>query len=184
WMKHAGEYWIDACQKSILFTDIMRKRGNNYIEHVKKGMPPVLVFDYEMIVDGREMESPVNYALVRIIDRRKEKKSEPGDGVEKRVRSKLDPSSSGMRPIVIIDPRAGHGPGIGGSKRDSEIGMALNAGHTVYFVIFYPNPEPGQKLTDVRNAEIIFLEKVAELHPDAEKPVVIGNCQAGWAAAL
>ncbi|MCP4692738.1 MAG: DUF3141 domain-containing protein, partial [Desulfobacterales bacterium] len=47
-----------------------------------------------------------------------------------------------------------------------------------------PNPEPGQKLTDVRNAEIIFLEKVAELHPDAEKPVVIGNCQAGWAAAL
>jgi len=88
------------------------------------------------------------------------------------------------RPIVIIDPRAGHGPGIGGSKRDSEIGIALDAGHPVYFIIFYPTPEPGQTLADVRNAEVLFLETVARRHPKAEKPVVIGNCQGGWAAAL
>ena len=30
------------------------------------GKPPVLVFDYEMVVDGRQLERPVNYVLVRI----------------------------------------------------------------------------------------------------------------------
>ena len=28
-------------------------------------------------------------------------------------------------PFVVVDPRAGHGPGIGGFKADSEIGVAL-----------------------------------------------------------
>ncbi len=109
WLKQAGEYWIDATQKSILFADIMRKRGNNYIDHVKEGMPPALVFDYERIMDGRKLERPVNYALVRIIDRRKKKRNAPENGVEKRKRPLSKGSTSVMRPIVIIDPRAGHG---------------------------------------------------------------------------
>ncbi|OQY53003.1 MAG: poly(3-hydroxyalkanoate) synthetase, partial [Desulfobacteraceae bacterium 4572_88] len=88
------------------------------------------------------------------------------------------------RPIVIIDPRAGHGPGIGGSKRDSEIGVALTAGHPVYFVLFYTDPMPGQTLADVQKAQVQFIEEVARHHPDAGEPAVIGNCQAGWAAAL
>jgi hypothetical protein len=29
------------------------------------------------------------------------------------------------RPYIIIDPRAGHGPGIGGFKADSQVGVAL-----------------------------------------------------------
>ena len=53
----------------------------------------------------------------------------PPDGVE------TDPE---RRPFVIIDPRAGHGPGIGGFKQDSQVGVALKAGHPVYFVIFFP----------------------------------------------
>ncbi len=85
---------------------------------------------------------------------------------------------------MIIDPRAGHGPGIGGSKRDSEIGMALDYGHPVYFILFYTDPIPGQTLPDVIEAMEIFFEKVAELNPHADAPAIIGNCQAGWAAAL
>jgi pimeloyl-ACP methyl ester carboxylesterase len=88
------------------------------------------------------------------------------------------------RPLVVVDPRAGHGPGIGGFKSDSEVGVAMRAGHPVYFVTFYPQPEEGQTLVDVMQAEARFLEEVAARHPaSSAKPVVIGNCQAGWAIA-
>ena len=94
----------------------------------------------------------------------------------------VDPA---RRPFVIVDPRAGHGPGIGGFKADSEIGVALKAGHPCYFVGFLRDPVPGQTIEDIARAEAIFLEKVTALHPNADgKPCVIGNCQAGWAVML
>ena len=62
--------------------------------------------------------------------------------------------------------------------------MALKAGHPVYFVIFFPEPEPGQTLADVSRAEAEFLRIVGERHPKTRKPVVIGNCQGGWASML
>jgi hypothetical protein len=86
---------------------------------------------------------------------------------------------------VIVDPRAGHGPGIGGFKADSEIGVAFKAGHPCYFIGFLPDPMPGQTIEDIARAEAIFLEKVIALHPEADgKPCVIGNCQAGWAIMM
>jgi pimeloyl-ACP methyl ester carboxylesterase len=88
------------------------------------------------------------------------------------------------RPFVIIDPRAGHGPGIGGFKEDSQVGVAMKAGHPVYFVIFFPEPMPGQTLADVANAEAEFLRVVLERHATRGKPVIIGNCQGGWASML
>ncbi len=89
------------------------------------------------------------------------------------------------RPFVIIDPRAGHGPGIGGFKAQSEIGMAIEAGYPAYFIGFLPEPVPGQTIEDIAKAEAQFLEKVIEMHPEADgKPFVIGNCQAGWAVML
>ena len=89
------------------------------------------------------------------------------------------------RPFVVVDPRAGHGPGIGGFKADSELGVAMRAGHPCYFVGFTPEPMPGQTIEDIMHAEAVFLEKVIALHPGAEgKPCVIGNCQAGWAVLL
>ena len=115
---------------------------------------------------GRTFDRPVNYDLASILPRETDT---------------IDPEK---RPIVVIDPRAGNGPGIGGSKRDSEIGDALAQGHPVYFILFHPEPVPGQTLGDVEKAEIRFIEEVARLHPKAEKPAVIGNCQAGWAVAL
>ena len=88
------------------------------------------------------------------------------------------------RPYVIIDPRGGHGPGIGGFKDDSQVGVALHAGHPVYFVVFFQHPEPGQTLLDVCNAERAFVKRVRELHPNAPKPAVVGNCQGGWSAMM
>jgi len=166
WVKDAYEYWLDSSQRWILFMDVLRKRGNNYFETIKKGEPPVLVFDYEVILEGRTFDRPVNYDLARIKPRKTDT---------------IDPE---QRPIIVVDPRAGNGPGIGGSKRDSEIGDALAQGHPVYFILFHPEPEPGQTLRDVEKAEIRFVEEVARLHPKAEKPALIGNCQAGWAVAL
>ncbi|MGB3211031.1 MAG: DUF3141 domain-containing protein [Desulforhopalus sp.] len=183
------EYLVDRYQRTILFWDVLRKRGNNYLSHLEAGQPPILIFDYEMVMDGRESDKPVNYALVRILDRRKsERRQAPREGSDRRQTTRhgnaLDEDGFPARPIVIIDPRAGHGPGIGGSKLDSQIGIALEYGHPVYFVLFYPDPEPEQTIADVHRQEVKFLEKVFELHPDAPKPAIIGNCQAGWAAAL
>ena len=100
----------------------------------------------------------------------------PPAGVE------IDPK---LRPFIVVDPRAGHGPGIGGFKADSEIGVAFKAGHPCYFVGFLPDPVPGQTIEDIARAEAIFIEKVAAAHPEANgKPCVIGNCQAGWAIMM
>src|SRR5512139_1849901 len=144
----------------------MRQRGTNFVQHERAGKPPVLHFDYEMVMDARTFEQPVNYALVRII---------PPAGLT------VDPR---RRPYVIIDPRAGHGPGIGGFKDDSQVGAALREGHPVYFVIFFPDPEPGQTLLDVCDSERLFVRKVRELHPQSPKPAILGNCQGGWAAMM
>ncbi len=187
WITAAAAYQTDFIQRGILFADILRKRGNTYLEHIQQGQPPVLVFDYDMILDGRKMARPVNYAIVRIRDRRRP--DDPGGREWADQDRRKDPPeerrrSARRRPIVVIDPRAGHGPGIGGSKLNSQVGMALNQGHPVYFIMFFTEPAPGQTLADVQAAEVRFLEEVARRHPDAEKPAVIGNCQAGWAAAL
>ena len=163
----AIEYMTDAAQRTVLFWDVMRQRGNQYREHLAETAPNVLDYSVELVIDGRTLERPVNYVLVRVV---------PPKGVEIDIR---------RRPFVIVDPRAGHGPGIGGFKADSEIGVALKAGHPCYFVGFLPDPVPGQTIEDVARAEAVFLEKVIALHPEADgKPCVIGNCQAGWAVMM
>jgi pimeloyl-ACP methyl ester carboxylesterase len=183
----AWKYVDDAWQRSFLFMDVLRKRGNIYHEHMAEGNPPVLTFDYKIVMDGRTFEKPVNFALVKIVDRRTQPGFKTGDDDERRA-VQLEgitlTTTSIRRPIVIIDPRAGHGPGIGGSKRDSEIGVALTLGHPVYFILFYPNPEPDQTLTDVQRSQVKFIEEIGRLHPEAGKPALIGNCQGGWASAL
>ncbi len=157
------EYWLDAWQRSVLLLDTLRQRGNKYLEQKSKDVPNVLEFQTELIRDGRTLPRPTNYLLVRIV---------PPEGTV------IDPTKP---PFVVVDPRAGHGPGIGGMKQDSEIGAALAAGHACYFIGFRPQPEPGQTVEDVCLTEAAFLEEVAALHPKAEgKPVVIANCQAGW----
>lgn len=159
-------YWCDFTQRSLLFWDTLRQRGDEWLEHEKLGKPPLLAFAYEMVADARTFAHPVNYALVRI---------SPPAGI------RIDPVK---RPYAIIDPRAGHGPGIGGFKTDSEVGVALEAGHAVYMVIFFPDPIADQTLSDVSEAEAEFLRNVRSRHPTRGKPVIVGNCQGGWAAML
>ena len=158
-----SEYCIDACQRAILFVDVLRQRGNNFFEKNAREVPHVLSFDAELLIDGRTLERPVNYGLARII---------PPAGMT------IDDAK---RPFIVFDPRAGQVPGIGGMKHDSEIGEALAAGHPCYYVGFLPNPVPGQTVEDVCHAEAHFIEAVAARHQKSGgKPALIGNCQAGW----
>jgi pimeloyl-ACP methyl ester carboxylesterase len=166
WVNEVMEYTWDAWQRALLFVDTIRQQGTDFIEENEKGLPPVIDFDYEIICDGRQLDRPVNYSLARIL---------PEKGVVIR---------DDARPVIIIDPRAGHGPGVGAMKKESAVGVAMKNSHPVYFMMFSQFPVPGQTLADVVNAQIQFIEEVGRLHSGADKPAVIGNCQAGWATAL
>jgi pimeloyl-ACP methyl ester carboxylesterase len=157
------QYWVDAWQRSILLLDTLRERGNEF--EARKGhlAQHVLHFPFEIIMDGRTLPHPVNYGLIRILPT---------------AEAPTDPAKP---PFIVVDPRAGHGPGIGGMKAESEIGVALAAGHPCYFIGFLPAPVSGQTVEHVCEAEARFVEEVARRHPQAEgKPVIIANCQAGW----
>src|SRR3954464_10601487 len=90
----AASYWADAWQRGVLYLDVMRRRGNQYHEHMAQKAPHVLSFAGELVADRRELERPVNYGLVRIA---------PPVGVL---------VDEAKRPFVVVGPRAGHGPGI------------------------------------------------------------------------
>jgi hypothetical protein len=122
----ATDYSLDALQRLALTLDVLRERGNADKAHEEAGTPPVLDYDYSVVIDGRSLQRPVNYQLLKIL---------APQGVK---------VIDGKRPYMIIDPRAGHGAGIGGFKPDSQVGVALRAGHPVYFVVFRQHPEPGQ----------------------------------------
>lgn len=166
WGKDAAQYSIDASQRMALTLDTLRERADNDQAHQQAGTPPVLDYDYDLVSDGANLPHPVNYMLLRI---------HAPQGID---------TFDWKRPYLIIDPRAGHGAGIGGFKPDSQVGVALRGGHPVYFVAFRQHPEPGQTLADVMRAEAEFLREIARRHPDAPKPIVVGNCQGGWATLV
>lgn len=168
-IEHALRYQVDRWQRSLMLLDTFRERANNMLAHETAGMPPPLHFEYETILDARLFERPANYALLRI--------TRCEDDYA------MDCVDASKAPVVIIDPRAGHGPGIGGFKHDSEVGMSLHEGHATYFVVFFPLPCPNQTLADVLHVLRRFVEEVSGRH-DGMPPVLYGNCQAGWAATL
>lgn len=157
------EYFTDLGQRSLLFWDTLRQRGDNTLAHERAGYPLLLKFDHETLIAGADLPRPVNYSLLRILP-----------GPEQRI-------DSNGQPVIIIDPRGGHGSGIGGFKQDSVLGESLRAGHPTYFISFSHSPKPGQTLADIVEAQARFIEVVSALHPASSKPIVIGNCQAGWA---
>ncbi|WP_241517168.1 DUF3141 domain-containing protein [Roseateles puraquae] len=164
-----GAYWLDMLWRSVETADTLRQRAANMAEHEAAGMPPLLHFESEQIADGRDLQPPCNYRLLRV--------TRCGtDALERHVRK-------GAAPVMVVDPRAGHGPGIGGFKRDSEVGMALLEGHPVYFVVFDPEPVEGQTLGAVIRSLASFIDIVALRHR-GRRPIVYGNCQGGWALAL
>lgn len=163
------DYQQDVWERTILFWDTLRERGDNALDHERMGLPPLLDFKYETILDARGFTRPVNYVLLRIL---------PPDDTSER-----DCQVQDRPPVIVVDPRAGHGPGIGGFKHDSEVGVALDEGYPVYFVSFFPEPCRGQTLADVLHTLRRFVEAVRARHPD-RPPVLYGNCQAGWAVTL
>lgn len=157
------EYVTDFGQRCLLFWDVLRQRGDNTRAHERAGYPLLLKFDHETLIAGSDLPRPVNFSLLRIL---------PGP------EQKIDSNS---QPVVIIDPRGGHGSGIGGFKQDSVLGESLRAGHPTYFISFGHSPQPGQTLADIAEAQARFIEVVSALHRASSKPIIIGNCQAGWA---
>ena len=107
----AADYTLDAWQRGILFLDVLRQRGNQYFEHMAKQAPNVLHFHARLVLDGRDAAAPGQLCAGR---------DHAAAGRRDRPAKK--------RPFVVVDPRAGHGPGIGGFKADSEIGVAMAAG--------------------------------------------------------
>ena len=162
-LDEASAYSVDAARRALLTLDALRQRADNDAAHEAANTPPVLIYDSEVVLDGKDLPQPSNYRLLRII---------PPAGVD---------VFDWKRPYLIIDPRAGHGAGIGGFKADSQVGVALHDGHPVYFVVFRPRPEPGQTLADVMRAEAAFVREIARRHPQSPKPIIVGNCQGGWA---
>ncbi len=156
------EYLNDASQRSVLFLDILRQRGDQQAEIASRPMATVLQYKQEPLMSGYSFPCPMNYSLSRIV---------PPEGLR---------TNPKKRPVVVVDPRAGQGPGIGGFKKESEIGDALAAEHPVYFIGFTAEPVPGQRFLDVVEGQVKFFEEVVRRHPYAPKPMVIGNCQAGY----
>ena len=159
-------YSTDSTKRLLQTAEILKDRGDIFIEHELAGCPPVLDYDYDIILDASTFDRPCNYVLLRI---------KPPEGVV---------TEETNRPYIIIDPRAGHGAGIGGFKPESQVGVALNNGRPVYFVAFKRLPEPTQTIADVTYAEARFVREVEKRHPDSQSPVIVGNCQGGWAALI
>ena len=68
-----NEYVRDFWQRSVLFLDLLRQRGNQHEDMLAHGVSSVLMYDSELVMRGEELPHPVNYSLLRVI---------PPEGVE------------------------------------------------------------------------------------------------------
>ena len=165
-------YGIDLAQRSVLMGDVLRRRGNQYFDYNEAGLPPITPFPLEKIMDGRDLDRPVNRTLVRVTDRRTAdtgRRSECADQTK--------------RPIIFQDPDAGRGL-ISASRQTSGMGLSIDTGHPTFLILVQPKTVKGQTVDDLAAATRIFAEKVREICPHDKPPAFIGNCQAGWQMAL
>jgi Protein of unknown function (DUF3141) len=123
----ALNYLVDAAQRSVLFWDVMGKRANQYREHLAKEAPHVLDYATEVVMDGRTLDRPVNYVLVRVIP--------PTDATV----------SQNRRPFVVVDPRAGHGPGSGALRQTARSASLLRPDIPVISSASCQNPCPDRQ---------------------------------------
>jgi Protein of unknown function (DUF3141) len=61
-LEDAWRYQVDFWQRSVLFLDILRERANNMLAHEQAGLPPLLNFEYETILDARRFERPATWS--------------------------------------------------------------------------------------------------------------------------
>jgi len=65
------EYWLDAWQRSILFLDVLRERGNNYREHNASAVPHALQALVGLGPGGDAAPRRIERDLVREADERR-----------------------------------------------------------------------------------------------------------------
>ena len=135
--------------------------------HATQGLQPVLHFDYEIVLDGRKLRAPGQLRAAA---------HHAARGRDGRCRSGGPTSSSIRAPATA--------PASAASRTIRRSAWRCAPGHPVYFVIFFRDPEPGQTLLDVCEAEQQFVQQGARAAPDSAKPAIIGNCQGGWAAMM
>ena len=168
WLTAGAEYAVDAAQRSVLFWDVMRQRGNQYREHKAENAPNVLDYKAELVIDGRTLQRPVNYRAgahrtagrrrdrseaPTLRHRRSARRSWPG---HRRLQGRQRDRRRASRPVIPATSSASFPSRC--RARPSRI-----------------SPAPKRS----------FIERVIALHPQADgKPCVIGNCQAGWAVMM
>ncbi len=155
-------YMVDLGGRCHGFLDVMQERGTQQESLEKEGYSNVFIFPCQTLISGLDLEEPINYDLLKV----------EGEDLP------------GKRPFVFVDPRAGRGPGICGSKKDSEVGLALKSGHPVYFIHFHVEPAVGQTMEKVFRGLAHFVEYVKLQNRYSNDPVLVGNCQAGWLLAI
>ena len=160
-----ARYGVDFAQRSILFWDMLRQRGNNFVEHERQGLPPVLRFDYEIIMDGRSFKRPVNYALLRIV---------PPKGVT--VDAK-------RRPYVIIDPAAATAPASAASRTIRRLEWRYTKAIRCTSSSSSRSPNRTNAARHMQRRAGVRASRARASSGCAEAGIV-GNCQAGWAAMM
>src|SRR5690554_4411822 len=63
----ASAYATDAWQRTVLYADVRRRRGDQYRAHMEEDAPNVLDFPCEQVISGFDLPRPVNYGMVRIM---------------------------------------------------------------------------------------------------------------------
>ena len=159
-------YLVDAAQRTILYWDVMRQRGNQYREHMAQQAPNVLHFGAELIMRraharaaGQLRPRPHHAARRRHVDQRNGRSSWSTRAPA------TAPASAASRPTARSASR--WPPAIRATSSAS-----CRSG-----------PRPDDRGRDGGRGRIP--RQVISLHPQADgKPVVIGNCQGGWAAMM
>ena len=63
----AKAYAVDAQQRYALTLDVLRERAEQDIAHEEAGTPPVLIYDHEVVLDGKTLPRPTNKMLLKIL---------------------------------------------------------------------------------------------------------------------
>ena len=108
------------------------------------GLPPLLHFDYETVLDGRKL---------RAAGQLRAGAHRAAGGRARSTRSG-GPTSSSIRAPATARASAA-------SRTTRRSAWRCATGHPVYFVIFFRDPEPGQTLLDVCAAEQQFVRRCA-----------------------
>jgi hypothetical protein len=60
------DYQRDVIERTILYFGTLRRRANNMLEHERAGLPPVLNFKFEMLLDARQFEAQERQLIAQI----------------------------------------------------------------------------------------------------------------------